>query len=168
MSCILRWGLFKALSCFVLFSFFMLDVMKKKRRIFMLKSKMYVTGYSFYKGSFLGKNIMQLLESWIHSSIQSNSRGNLLTSCLSTYMDNFCISNGLNFVKYTVYVHFVITRQLAWEHATQYHIMQHSLLHLSRSMTKPKNDLCAQWRLRSAWAQSDLHLCCLHEETLGP
>ena len=33
-----------------------------------------------------------------------------------------------------------------------------------------KNDMCAQRRLRSAWAsaQSDQSLHCLHEETLGP
>ena len=50
-----------------------------------------------------------------------------------------------------------------------------SVLHLiirqmSHCMPKPQNDLCALWRLRSAWAspQSDLSLCCPHEETLGP
>ena len=31
-----------------------------------------------------------------------------------------------------------------------------------------QNDLSAQLRLRSAWAQSDQRLCCPHEETLGP
>ena len=33
-----------------------------------------------------------------------------------------------------------------------------------------QNDLCAQWRLRSAWAtaQSDQSLRCPHEETLDP
>ena len=37
-------------------------------------------------------------------------------------------------------------------------------------MIKPTTNLCAQQRLRSAWAsvQSDQHLRCLHEETLGP
>ena len=37
-------------------------------------------------------------------------------------------------------------------------------------MTKPTKWLCAQRRLRSAWAsaQSDQSLCCLHEESLGP
>ena len=37
-------------------------------------------------------------------------------------------------------------------------------------MIKPTIDLCTEQRLRSAWAsaQSDQHLCCLHEETLGP
>ena len=41
---------------------------------------------------------------------------------------------------------------------------------MSRRMTKQKNDLCAQQRLRSAWAstQSDQSLGCLHEERLGP
>ena len=37
-------------------------------------------------------------------------------------------------------------------------------------MTKPTKWLCAQWRLRSAWAsaQSDQSLRCPHEESLGP
>ena len=37
-------------------------------------------------------------------------------------------------------------------------------------MTKPTKWVCAQWRLRSAWAsaQSDQSLRYLHEETLGP
>ena len=37
-------------------------------------------------------------------------------------------------------------------------------------MTKPTKLLCAQRRLRSAWAsvQSDQSLRCPHEETLGP
>ena len=42
---------------------------------------------------------------------------------------------------------------------------------LSLCMKKTQqNDLCAQWRLRSAWAsaQSDQNICCPHEETLGP
>ena len=47
-----------------------------------------------------------------------------------------------------------------------------SLLHdnMSRDMTKPTNWVCAQRRLRSAWAsaQSDQSLRCPHEESLGP
>ena len=41
---------------------------------------------------------------------------------------------------------------------------------MSRDMTKPTNWLCAQRRLRSAWAsaQSDQSLRCPHEESLGP
>ena len=41
---------------------------------------------------------------------------------------------------------------------------------LSRLITKPTKWLCAQRRLRSAWAsaQSDQSLRCPHEETLGP
>ena len=41
---------------------------------------------------------------------------------------------------------------------------------LSRDMTKPTKWLCAQRRLRSAWAsaQSDQSLRCPHEERLGP
>ena len=41
---------------------------------------------------------------------------------------------------------------------------------LSRLMTKSTKWVCAQWRLRSAWAsaQSDQSLCCPHEECLGP
>ena len=41
---------------------------------------------------------------------------------------------------------------------------------ISRDMTKPTKWLCAQRRLRSAWAsaQSDQSLLCLHEESLGP
>ena len=41
---------------------------------------------------------------------------------------------------------------------------------MSNCMTKPTIDLCAQWRLRSAWAsvQSDQSLRCPHEESLGP
>ena len=42
--------------------------------------------------------------------------------------------------------------------------------HMSRDMTKPTKWLCAQRRLRSAWAsaQSDQSLRCPHEESLGP
>ena len=42
--------------------------------------------------------------------------------------------------------------------------------HVSRDMTKPTKWVCAQRRLRSAWAsaQSDLSLRWAHEETLGP
>ena len=42
--------------------------------------------------------------------------------------------------------------------------------HMSCNMTKPTNWVCAQRRLRSAWAsaQSDQSLHCPHEETLGP
>ena len=41
---------------------------------------------------------------------------------------------------------------------------------MNHLMTKPTKWLCAQWRLRSAWAspQSDQSLRCSHEETLGP
>ena len=43
-------------------------------------------------------------------------------------------------------------------------------VNMSRDMTKPTKWLCAQWRLRSAWAsaQSDQSLRCPHEESLGP
>ena len=43
-------------------------------------------------------------------------------------------------------------------------------LYMSRDMTKPTKWLCAQRRLRSAWAsaQSDQSLRCPHEEALGP
>ena len=39
----------------------------------------------------------------------------------------------------------------------------------ARAWQNQQNDLCAQWRLRSAWAsaQSDQSLRCLHEECLG-
>ena len=42
-------------------------------------------------------------------------------------------------------------------------------LNMSRPMTKPTKCLCAQRRLRSAWAsaQSDQSLRCPHEESLG-
>ena len=42
--------------------------------------------------------------------------------------------------------------------------------YLNHLMTKPATDLCAQQRLRSAWAfaQSDQSLHCPYEETLGP
>ena len=45
-----------------------------------------------------------------------------------------------------------------------------STLEMSRLVTKPAQWLCAQWRLRSAWAsaQSDQSLRCAHEESLGP
>ena len=41
---------------------------------------------------------------------------------------------------------------------------------MGRDMTKPTKWLCAQRRLRSAWAcaQSDQSLRCPHEESLGP
>ena len=41
---------------------------------------------------------------------------------------------------------------------------------MSRNMTKPTKWVCAQRRLRSAWAsaQSDQSLRCPHEETFGP
>ena len=41
---------------------------------------------------------------------------------------------------------------------------------MSHDMTKPTKWLCAQQRLRSAWAsaQSDQSLRCLYEESLGP
>ena len=41
--------------------------------------------------------------------------------------------------------------------------------HFSRNMTKPTKWVCAQRRLRSAWAsaQSDQSLRCPHEESLG-
>ena len=41
---------------------------------------------------------------------------------------------------------------------------------LGAAWQNQQNDLCAQRRLRSAWAsaQSDQSLCCPHEETLGP
>ena len=41
---------------------------------------------------------------------------------------------------------------------------------MSRDMTKPTKWMCAQQRLRSAWAsaQSDQSLRCPHEEILGP
>ena len=40
---------------------------------------------------------------------------------------------------------------------------------MGRNTTKPAKWLCAQRRLRSAWAstQSDQSLCCPHEESLG-
>ena len=43
-------------------------------------------------------------------------------------------------------------------------------LHLSHIVTKPTNCMCAQRRLRSAWApaQSDQSLRCPHEESVGP
>ena len=42
--------------------------------------------------------------------------------------------------------------------------------YMSRLMTKPTMWLCAQRRLKSAWAsvQSDQSLRCPHEESLGP
>ena len=45
-----------------------------------------------------------------------------------------------------------------------------STYNMSRDKTKPTKWVCAQQRLRSAWAsaQSDQSLRCLHEETLGP
>ena len=43
-------------------------------------------------------------------------------------------------------------------------------VYMIRDMTKPTKWLCAQRRLRSAWAsaQSDQSLRCPHEEALGP
>ena len=43
-------------------------------------------------------------------------------------------------------------------------------VYINRHMTNPTKWLCAQRRLRSAWAtaQSDQSLRCPHEETLGP
>ena len=43
-------------------------------------------------------------------------------------------------------------------------------VYMTRDMTKPTKWLCAQRRLRSAWAsaQSDQSLQCPHEEALGP
>ena len=43
-------------------------------------------------------------------------------------------------------------------------------VYMTRDMTKPTKWLCAQRRLRSAWAsaQSDQSLHCPHEEALGP
>ena len=45
-----------------------------------------------------------------------------------------------------------------------------NITYLSRDMTKPTKWVCAQLRLRSAWAsaQSDQSLRCPHKETLGP
>ena len=45
-----------------------------------------------------------------------------------------------------------------------------SIRHMSRDMTKPTKSVCAQRRLRSAWAsaQSDQSLRCPQEESLGP
>ena len=42
--------------------------------------------------------------------------------------------------------------------------------YMSRDMTKQTKSVCAQRRLRSAWAsaQSDQSLRCPHEESLGP
>ena len=43
-------------------------------------------------------------------------------------------------------------------------------INMRRDMTKPTKWVCAQRRLRSAWAsaQSDQSLCCPHEESLDP
>ena len=49
-------------------------------------------------------------------------------------------------------------------------VLRQFILQISRDMTKPTKWLCAQRRLRSAWAsaQSDQNLRCPHEESLGP
>ena len=53
--------------------------------------------------------------------------------------------------------------ELTWEKGT-------TIMWAATSWQNQQNDLCAQQRLRSAWAsaQSDHSLCCPHEETLGP
>ena len=45
-----------------------------------------------------------------------------------------------------------------------------NMVSLTASWQNQQNGMCAQWRLRSAWAptKSDQSLCCLHEESLGP
>ena len=59
-----------------------------------------------------------------------------------------------------------------WKHSLlkSYFLCQDIKRDMSRDMTKPTKWVCAQRRLRSAWAsaQSDQSLRCPHEETLGP
>ena len=57
-----------------------------------------------------------------------------------------------------------------WDRFNKIYIHVNIFRHLSRDMTKPTNRVCAQRRLRSAWAsvQSDQSLRCPHEENLGP
>ena len=57
---------------------------------------------------------------------------------------------------------------LVWLRASQFRITIQ--VYVSRDMTKPTKWVCAQRRLRSAWAsaQSDQSLRCLHKESLGP
>ena len=66
---------------------------------------------------------------------------------------------------------------IAWDnmennmwHSFTDNTVQTFLWQMSRDMTKPTKWVCAQRRLRSAWAyaQSDQSLGCPHEETLGP
>ena len=73
---------------------------------------------------------------------------------------------------------------MAWDYTTQpsshtnydYQQISHKIYHktwqqhFSHDMTKPTKWVCAQRRLRSAWAsaQSDQSLRCPHEESLGP
>ena len=49
-------------------------------------------------------------------------------------------------------------------------LLSSSHIQVSRDMTRPTKWMCAQRRLRSAWAsaQSDQSLRCPHEESLGP
>ena len=54
--------------------------------------------------------------------------------------------------------------------ASTWKLSRHAAIQMSRDMIKRTKWLCAQRRLRSAWAsaQSDQSLRCPHEESLGP
>ena len=78
-------------------------------------------------------------------------------------LDNINNGNSLeNPTDDTKYLDTNLGKQCSWSSLIR--------VYMSRNMTKPTKWLCAQQRLRSAWAsaQFDQSLCCPHEESLGP
>ena len=72
-------------------------------------------------------------------------------------------------INYCSFLKIQLHKPVLWELREAFRL-DWSESHLSRDMTKRTKWVCAQRRLRSAWAsaQSDQSLCCPHEERLDP
>ena len=102
-------------------------------------------------------------------NIYKISDRSLLKIVCASYNLFYCMNWRVVYIKRVVCNKFLQLERLC-ERTFNHVIWPFIVTYLSRDMTKPTKWLCAQRRLRPAWAstQSDQSLRCPHEESLGP
>ena len=140
--------------------------------------KTLIPGYGFYKKKEICPYVFSLAE-FRQIAKLCNTRESLRIACMLFFILKSRTVNlfaSLIFYYYiSLFNTFILHHMSLWyflcvslkQSFTFFKLTNQTLM--SRYMTKPTKWLCAQRRLRSAWAsaQSDLSLRCPHEESLG-
>ena len=106
---------------------------------------------------------------WAKTSIKKQSVKNWLCSKNILIVNRYFFAAKIFMQMLTLYKLCVQSIRLC-QQKLQYNVISTHRHYMSHDMTKPAKWVCAQRRLRSAWAsaQSDRSLRCPHEESLGP